>query len=69
MQAVEVVADEAGRLAWLSAHLPACIDHGDVLLFASQKAKVDELTARLKTQGCRSAAHSPERASSSATIG
>lgn len=56
LQAVEVVADEAGRLAWLSAHLPACIDNGDVLVFASQKAKVDELTARLKAQGCRYAA-------------
>ena len=53
VQVVDVVADEAGRLSWLSEHLPAFIDNGDVLIFASQKAKVDELTGRLKAQGCR----------------
>ena len=53
VQVVDVVVDETGRLSWLSEHLPAFIDNGDVLIFASQKAKVDELTGRLKAQGCR----------------
>ncbi|KAK9816276.1 hypothetical protein WJX74_010687 [Apatococcus lobatus] len=55
-QVVDVVADEAGRLSWLVAHLPAFIDNGDVIVFVSQKAKVDELTGRLKAQGCRAVA-------------
>ena len=53
MQVAEVVADEAGKQAWLLSHLPSFIDHGDVLVFAGQKARVDELTDKLKVLNFR----------------
>lgn len=47
MQVVDVVAANA-KLQWLLARLPGFIDAGDVLVFANQKANVDELTAKLQ---------------------
>jgi superfamily II DNA/RNA helicase len=43
----------AEKLAWLLGHLPGFIDAGDVLVFANQKAQVDELTAKIQAAGFR----------------
>ena len=51
-QVVEVVGEDA-KLAWLLARLPAFIDAGDVLVFANQKARVDEIFAALQAAGVR----------------
>ena len=52
MQVVEVV-PAAEKLAWLLGRLPGFIDAGDVLVFANQKAQVDDLTAKLQAAGIR----------------
>ena len=52
MQAAEVV-EEGAKLKWLTDRLPGFIDQGDVLVFASQKVRVDELTDKLKAGGFR----------------
>ena len=50
VQVVDVVA-AAEKLPWLLTRLPGFIDAGDVLVFANQKAQVDELTAKLQAAG------------------
>ena len=50
VQVVDVMAANA-KLQWLLARLPGFIDAGDVLVFANQKANVDELTAKLQAAG------------------
>ncbi len=54
---MDVVAT-SGKLQWLLARLPGFIDAGDVLIFANQKANVDELTAKLQAAGFKCASHS-----------
>ena len=51
-QVVEVV-EEASKHKWLTDRLQGFIDQGDVLVFAGQKARVDELTDKLKAGGFR----------------
>lgn len=51
-QVAEVVEDKA-KLTWLTEHLPRFVDQGDVLVFASQKLRVDDLTNELKAGGFR----------------
>ena len=55
IRAVQVVAvvEAAAKLQWLKERLPALIDAGDVLVFAAQKVKVDEVTAQLTAAGFR----------------
>ena len=55
-QVTDVVEDGA-KLKWLTDRLPAFIDQGDVLVFASQKLRVDELTGKLKAGGFRWCSH------------
>ncbi len=52
---VAAVVEEAGKWAWLQARLQGFIDEGDVLVFASTKARVDELSAQLQAAGVRHA--------------
>ena len=47
---------EQDKLDWLLARLPGFIDEGDVLLFAGQRAKVDEVTAALTAAGFKAGA-------------
>ena len=47
--------EDAGKFKWLTDHLPGFIDQGDVLVFAAQKVRVDELTDKLKGAGFRCA--------------
>ena len=56
VQVVEVVAATA-KLPWLLARLPGFIDAGDVLVFANQKAHVDELTTKLQAAGFKCVPH------------
>ncbi|PSC74148.1 DEAD-box ATP-dependent RNA helicase 24 [Micractinium conductrix] len=55
-QMVEVVHDIGQKQKWLLDRLQSFIDGGDVLIFANQKAKVDELAAALAGAGARVAA-------------
>jgi superfamily II DNA/RNA helicase len=50
---LQVFADEPSKSAWLSGKLPEFIDAGDVVLFVGQRARVEELVARLTSQGVR----------------
>jgi ATP-dependent RNA helicase DDX42 len=52
---LQVFPDEAGKAAWLSAQLEGFIDAGDVLVFAGQRARVDELVGRLQQAGVKAA--------------
>lgn len=52
-QVVEVVYDVAHKQKWLLDRLQGFIDEGDVLVFANQKARVDELCAALQAAGAR----------------
>ena len=54
LQVVAVV-EGGAKLQWLKERLPSLIDAGDVLIFASQKVRVDELTAQLAAAGFRCA--------------
>eukprot|EP00884_Botryococcus_braunii_P014055 jgi/Botrbrau1/22650/Bobra.176_1s0072.1 len=54
-QVVEVV-EEAAKMEWLLSRLAGFIDQGDVLVFANQKARVDEINAKLQAKGFRSKA-------------
>lgn len=45
--------EEAAKLAWLKERLPAFVDAGEVLVFASQKARVEMVLEQLKTAGFR----------------
>lgn len=53
LQVVEVLYDAAQKQKWLTDRLQQFIDDGDVLVFANQKARVDELTAALQAAGAR----------------
>ena len=50
---VTAVVEEGSKLQWLTERLPGFIDQGDVLVFAAQKVRVDELTEKLKAGGFR----------------
>jgi hypothetical protein len=51
-QVVEIV-DEVAKLGWLTSRLADFIDQGDVLVFANQKVKVDEVNGKLQSAGVR----------------
>ncbi|KAG9157191.1 hypothetical protein Leryth_004875 [Lithospermum erythrorhizon] len=55
-QVVQVVPSDTDKLPWLLEKLPALVDEGDVLVFASKKTTVDELEAQLSQKGFRVAA-------------
>ncbi|EFN57854.1 hypothetical protein CHLNCDRAFT_6836, partial [Chlorella variabilis] len=55
-QVVEVVHDLGSKQKWLLDRLQRFIDDGDVLVFANQKARVDELAAALQAAGAKVAA-------------
>ncbi|PHT59837.1 DEAD-box ATP-dependent RNA helicase 24 [Capsicum baccatum] len=55
-QIVEVIPSDAEKLPWLLEKLPGLIDNGDVLVFASKKATVDEIESHLAQKGFRVAA-------------
>ncbi|CAG7881242.1 unnamed protein product [Brassica rapa] len=55
-QVVNVIPSDADKLPWLLEKLPAMIDEGDVLVFASKKATVDEIEAQLTLNGFKVAA-------------
>lgn len=51
--------EDAGKFVWLQARLQGFIDDGDVLVFASTKVRVDELSQQLQSAGVRQASHCP----------
>ncbi|KFK37476.1 hypothetical protein AALP_AA4G262200 [Arabis alpina] len=55
-QVVNVIPSDAEKLPWLLEKLPGMIDDGDVLVFASQKAMVDEIEAQLTRKNFKVAA-------------
>ncbi|KAL7151066.1 hypothetical protein ABFS83_04G006500 [Erythranthe nasuta] len=55
-QVVEVIPSDTEKLPWLLEKLPRMIDEGDVLVFASKKATVDEVEAQLMQRGFKVAA-------------
>ncbi|KAK9828689.1 hypothetical protein WJX72_001532 [[Myrmecia] bisecta] len=55
-QVVEVLDGDATKTHWLTSRLQGFIDAGDVLVFANQKTRVDELTQTLQGLGIRAAA-------------
>ncbi|KAH7331342.1 hypothetical protein KP509_20G028100 [Ceratopteris richardii] len=55
-QIVTVMSSDEEKLPWLFDKLPALIDEGDVLIFASTKVRVEEIEARLHEQGFKVAA-------------
>lgn len=55
-QLVQVIPSDAEKLPWLLEKLPVLIDNGDVLVFASKKATVDEIESQLAQKGFRVAA-------------
>lgn len=50
-QIVNVIPSDADKLPWLLEKLPGLIDNGDVLVFASKKATVDEIDTHLSQRG------------------
>lgn len=50
-QVVEVLATDMMKYLWLSNNLSALVDAGEVLIFANQKARVDEITSKLIESG------------------
>jgi hypothetical protein len=56
LQVVEVLHDPASKTKWLLDRLQSFTDEGEVLVFANQKARVDELAAALGAAGARWAA-------------
>ena len=50
---MDVVDNDDAKKEWLMSRLQALIDQGDVLIFASQKARVDQLCDHLKAAGIR----------------
>ncbi|KAK1317139.1 DEAD-box ATP-dependent RNA helicase 24 [Acorus calamus] len=46
-QVVHVIPSDAEKMPWLLGKLPSMIDDGDVLVFASKKATVDEIESQL----------------------
>ncbi|KAI4301520.1 hypothetical protein L6164_034791 [Bauhinia variegata] len=55
-QVVHVIPSDAEKLPWLLEKLPGMIDEGDVLVFASKKAAVDEIESQLVQRGFKVAA-------------
>ncbi|GLT43120.1 hypothetical protein SLA2020_170910 [Shorea laevis] len=55
-QVVHVIPSDAEKLPWLLEKLPGMIDDGDVLVFASKKASVDEIESQLVQKGFKVAA-------------
>ncbi|KAK9086289.1 hypothetical protein Syun_028683 [Stephania yunnanensis] len=55
-QVVQVLPSDAGKMPWLLEKLPGLIDDGDVLIFASKKATVDELESLMSQKGFKIAA-------------
>ncbi|CAI9104881.1 OLC1v1003666C3 [Oldenlandia corymbosa var. corymbosa] len=55
-QVVQVITSDSEKLSWLLENLPALIDEGDVLVFASKKATVDDLESQLAKNGFKVAA-------------
>ncbi|PKI48199.1 hypothetical protein CRG98_031464 [Punica granatum] len=55
-QVVHVIPSDAEKLPWLVDKLPPMIDEGDVLVFASKKAAVDEIEKQLAQKGFKVAA-------------
>lgn len=55
-QVVDVIPSDAEKLPWLLEKLPGMIDEGDVLVFASKKATVDEIESQLAQRGFKVAA-------------
>lgn len=55
-QVVQVIPSDAEKLPWLLDKLPGMIDDGDVLVFASKKATVDEIESQLSQKGFKIAA-------------
>ncbi|KAM6541439.1 hypothetical protein CsatB_005886 [Cannabis sativa] len=55
-QVVHVIPSDTEKLSWLLEKLPAMIDAGDVLVFASKKATVDEIESQLALKGFKIAA-------------
>lgn len=45
--------EEAKKLDWLLARLPAFVDAGETLVFANQIAKVEEVAEKVKAAGFR----------------
>lgn len=52
LQVVEIGQEQA-KLDWLLKKLPAMIDKGEVLVFANQIVRVDEITEKIKAIGHR----------------
>ncbi|XWS46545.1 hypothetical protein CRYUN_Cryun14cG0077000 [Craigia yunnanensis] len=50
-QFVHVIPSDSDKLPWLLEKLPGMIDEGDVLVFASKKATVDEIESQLSQKG------------------
>ncbi|XP_039003042.1 DEAD-box ATP-dependent RNA helicase 24-like isoform X2 [Hibiscus syriacus] len=50
-QHVHVIPSDSEKLPWLLEKLPGMIDEGDVLVFASKKATVDEIESQLSSKG------------------
>lgn len=55
-QEVQVLAADTDKMQWLLERLPGLIDNGDVLVFASKKATVDEIESQLSHKGFKVAA-------------
>ncbi|KAF5811027.1 putative RNA helicase [Helianthus annuus] len=55
-QEVQVLLSDSEKLNWLLEKLPELIDNGDVLVFASKKATVDEIESQLSQKGFKVAA-------------
>ncbi|KAF9619822.1 hypothetical protein IFM89_009573 [Coptis chinensis] len=55
-QIVHVLPSDAEKMPWLLGKLPGLIDDGDVLVFASKKAIVDEIESQLVQNGFKVAA-------------
>ncbi|MQL78552.1 hypothetical protein Taro_010984 [Colocasia esculenta] len=55
-QVVNVISSDAEKMPWLLEKLPEMIDEGDVLVFASKKATVDEVESQLIQKGFKVAA-------------
>ncbi|KAK8913783.1 DEAD-box ATP-dependent RNA helicase 24 [Platanthera zijinensis] len=55
-QVVHVIPSETDKMPWLLEKLPELIDDGDVLVFASKKATVDEIESQLIQKGFKVAA-------------
>ncbi|KAF5745928.1 DEAD-box ATP-dependent RNA helicase 24 [Tripterygium wilfordii] len=55
-QVVHVIPSDVEKMPWLLEKLPGMIDDGDVLVFASKKATVDEIESQLAQRGFKVAA-------------